>query len=121
EPGGSPEEICAGTISSDPSDLIDQLEEALPDDPELVDEVTTLIEDFQAAFGDLGPLGITVSEVDGAGYVSPLGTTADFGLTVLDALDRDEFETLIDDAEGLVEAAQDSSYAGSIDLPPIGG
>jgi hypothetical protein len=76
-----------------------------------------LVEDAQAAFDDLGPLGITVSEVDGAWYVSALGTVADNGLTVLDALDRDELEDLIDNLEELAQLAEDSSMIDDLDIP----
>lgn len=118
EDGGQPEELCGGSITADPGDVVAEIEDMLPDDPELADSVAALVEDFQAAFDDLGPLGITVSEVDGKWYVSALGTVADTGLTVLDALDRAEFETLIDDLEGLVAAVEDSSYGGEFPTFP---
>jgi hypothetical protein len=117
ESGAEPQEMCAGELSADPDDITSQLEELLPDDPELADAATTLAEDAQAAFDDLAPLGLTVSEVDGEWYVSVLGTAADTGLTVLDALDRDEFEGLIDDAEALLQAFENSSMGGGFEIP----
>jgi hypothetical protein len=115
--GGEPEEMCAGELSTDPGDIAAQLEDLLPDDPELADAVTTLAEDAQAALDDLGPVGITVSEVDGKWYVSALGSIADSGLSVLDALDRTELEDLIDDLEALGQAVQDSSMIDDLDIP----
>jgi hypothetical protein len=115
--GSEPEEMCAGELSTSPEDITAQLEELFPDDPELADAATALAEDAQAAFDDLGPLGITTSEVDGAWYVSVLGSAADSGLTVLDALDRDEFEGLIDDIEALAQAFEDSSMGGEFEIP----
>jgi hypothetical protein len=109
--------MCAGELSTDPGDITAQLEELFPDDPVLADAATTLAEDAQAAFDDLAQLGITVSEVDGEWYVSVLGTAADTGLTVLDALDREEFEGLIDDAEALVQAFENSTMGGDFEIP----
>lgn len=115
--GGDQMTQCADQLAGDPGDIAGQLEELLPDDPELVDQVTTTVEDAEDAFADVGPTGITVSKVDGKWYVSALGTVADSGLTVLDALDRQEFETLIDDVEALVSAFEDSSMGGEFEIP----
>jgi hypothetical protein len=115
--GSDPTTQCADELANDPSDISGQLEELLPDDPELVDQVTTTIEDVQDALADLGPTGLTVSKVDGKWYVSALGTVADSGLNVLDSLDRDEFETLIDDFQSLFDAFENSSMGGEIEIP----
>lgn len=119
---GDSDKFCLDELSGgDPTDIAAQIEQLLPDDPELADQVADSLENFRAAFDDLGPLGITVSKVDGKWYVSLLGTYADTGLTLLDALDRDEFESIIDDFESLYQAVQESSMGSGIDLPPLPG
>ncbi len=119
---GDSDEMCLDELDGgDPTDLAAQLEQLFPDDPELADEVAAAVENFRAAFDDAESLGITVSQVDGKWYVSPLGTVADTGLTLLDALDRDEFESILDDIEELYAAVQDSSMGSGIELPPLPG
>lgn len=117
ETGGEGQEMCAGSASADPDEVAEQIGELLPDDPELADDLVAFFEDVQAAFDDLGELGVTVSRVDGQWYVSALGTFADTGLAVLDALDRDEFENLIDQLEELARAANDSVILDDFELP----
>ena len=64
-------------------------------------EITELTTAFGEAFADYEQPGITVQEVDGQWFVSPIGSGFDQFLAVLRALDRDEIDRLIEgEAEG---------------------
>jgi hypothetical protein len=66
---------------------------------DLPDSVRKLIDDVRAAFDDFSSDGITVDQVDGKWYVSPIGTSFDLLLSGLEALDRQEIDTLVDDIQ----------------------
>ena len=67
------------------------------------EDVKALIETVQDAFSDMKPVGITVQQVNGKWFVSPIGTYADIVLAVLAALDKDELTDIID---GVKKAAE---------------
>jgi hypothetical protein len=60
------------------------------------DEARAMFEAFRAAFEDYDPAGITVHEVDGSWYVSPIRSWSDGLDSVLDALDRDELDRIVE-------------------------
>lgn len=64
-------------------------------------KLTTLIDDFKKAFDDLSVKGITMTQVGGKWFVSPIGTTLDVTVDVLKALDKTEIQTIIDDFKAL--------------------
>ncbi len=68
------------------------------------DDVQALIQTVQDAFDDMGPVGITVRQVDGKWFVSPVGTAADTLLAVLEAVDRGELTDMIDGAKKVFES-----------------
>jgi len=55
----------------------------------------------QSAFADMKPVGITVQQVGGQWYVSPVGTVADVVLDALAALDNQELTDIIEAAKKL--------------------
>ncbi len=59
-------------------------------------EITELTTAFEEVFADYEQPGITVNEVDGQWFVSPLGSGFDQFLALLRALDRDEIDRLTD-------------------------
>jgi len=65
-----------------------------------LDELSSTFED---AFDDYASPGITVQEVDGQWFVSPIGAGFDHLLALLGALDRDELDELVDATTALVE------------------
>jgi hypothetical protein len=81
------------------------------DDNEALRQLT---DDVASAFTELSLHGVVVDKVDGAWFVSPIGTGADTVLSILRALDRDEIETLIDDIQNVFD--QGFSMPG-IDVP----
>ncbi|MGE3587656.1 MAG: hypothetical protein AB7L17_08035, partial [Ilumatobacteraceae bacterium] len=78
---------------------LDQIADQLDLDPD--DPVRNLLDTLSAAFDDYDPSGISVHEVDGSWYVSPLATMFDAFNDVVDALDRAEITELIDAIEAL--------------------
>ena len=58
---------------------------------------------YEEVFADYSPPGITVQEVDGEWFVSPIGTGFDQFLAVLRALDREEIDRLVDTTTAFVE------------------
>jgi len=89
----------------------------LAEDSDLKAYITTV----QNAFKDMKPVGITVQQVDGQWYVSPVGTFADLVLNALAALDNQELTDIIDGAMKLSQSILtgglfgDTSLAGSSD------
>ncbi len=63
-------------------------------------DLTATIEEVLA---DYEPLGITVQQVDGQWFVSPLGSGFDQLLALLRALDRDELDRLVDVSTTFIE------------------
>jgi hypothetical protein len=60
------------------------------------ESVTELLAEFAAVFTDYNAPGITVQEVDGTWYVSPIGTGINQVLSLMRALDREKIDRLID-------------------------
>jgi hypothetical protein len=82
------------------TDLFDQI--GLADDGSF----QKYLEDLQEAFQDMTLDGITVNNVGGKWYVSPIGTFFDVIVAELRALDRGELETLIADVRALADSFQ---------------
>lgn len=80
------------------------------------EELTALGETVSEAFADMQGSGITMTEVDGQWYVSPLGTMSDTVLSVMQALDRSEIEDIGDAVSAAVNAFF-SDFSGSLDDP----
>lgn len=74
------------------------------------EDMQALIGAVQEAFDDLEPVGVTVQQVDGKWFVSPIGTYGDVFLSVLEALDKGELTDIIDAARKV----GDSLSAGAI-------
>ena len=68
------------------------------------EDVKELIETVQDAFSDMKPVGITVQQVNGKWFVSPVGTYADIVLAVLSALDKNELTDIIDGVKKVAES-----------------
>ena len=93
---------------------------------DLPDSVRTLIEDVRHAFEGFSSDGITVDKVDGQWFVSPIGTSFDFVVSGLEALDRHEIDTLVDDIqnaeqdamEEIDQATSDDTTDDSDSFPP---
>jgi hypothetical protein len=67
-------------------------------------ELQALIKTVQDAFADLQPIGLTVQQVDGQWFLSPIGTYADAFLAVLTALDKNELTDIIDGVRKVLES-----------------
>ena len=74
----------------------------IADSGELKAFITTVTE----AFADMKPVGITVQQVGGQWYVSPVGTIADAILAALAALDNQELTAIIDAGRSKLSAAR---------------
>ena len=74
-------------------------------------DVQSLIKTVRAAFADMKPVGLTVQNVNGKWYLSPVGTGADALLAVMAALDKGELTDIID---GVKKVAQSLSTSGGI-------
>lgn len=57
------------------------------------------VKTVQGAFKDIKPVGLTVQQVDGKWYLSPIGTSLDGMLAVMSALDKQELTDIIDGAK----------------------
>ncbi len=66
-------------------------------------DIGELTSAYEEVFADYSPPGITVQEVDGQWFVSPIGTGFDQFLAVLRALDREELDRLVDTTTSFVE------------------
>ena len=80
------------------------------DDPE---PVKNFIEAFTEAFADYEEPGITVVEVDGEWYVSPVATGTDHVLALFNAIDSAELRKLIDLGNDAAESFDDE---GTVDF-----
>jgi hypothetical protein len=97
--------VTSGDSTTDSCQLAGTIDEALgvlglEDNEDLKSLVTTV----QDAFADMKPLGITVQQVNGKWFVSPIGTYADILLTVMGALDKDELTAIIDGVRKVSES-----------------
>ncbi|MEP7202322.1 MAG: hypothetical protein ABI894_06925 [Ilumatobacteraceae bacterium] len=79
------------------------------------EDLKALVATVQAAFSDMKPVGITVQQVNGKWFVSPIGTYTDIVNAVLSALDKNELTDIID---GVKKAAESFTLA---DIMGIGG
>ncbi len=68
------------------------------------EDMQALIETLQEAFDDLQPVGVTVQQVDGKWFVSPIGTYADVYVSILEALDKGELTDIIDAARKVADS-----------------
>ncbi|HEY4332575.1 MAG TPA: hypothetical protein VGM78_08400 [Ilumatobacteraceae bacterium] len=73
--------------------------------------IKKLINDERNAFKDFQVHGVTVTQVGGKWYVSPIGTATNYLLAVLRAVDRDEIQTLINDGQAVVQSYEDALNA----------
>ena len=74
-------------------------------------DVQSLIKTVRAAFADMKPVGVTVQNVGGKWFVSPVGTGADAILAVMAALDKGELTDIID---GIKKVSQTLSVNGGL-------
>ena len=78
-------------------------------------DVKALIKTIEDAFADMKPVGITVQNVDGKWFVSPVGTFFDVVLAELDALDKTELTDIIDGVKKVSESLSTQGIFGSSD------
>jgi hypothetical protein len=107
---GETVDSCAGGNSVD--EMLKTL--GLSDNKDIQDFVKTV----QDAFADIQPVGITVQQVEGKWYLSPIGTSVDAMLAVMAALDKNELTAIIDGvkkivASGVLLQLDDQSASGS--------
>jgi hypothetical protein len=74
-------------------------------------DVQSLIKTVRDAFSDMKPVGVTVQNVGGKWFVSPVGTGADAILAVMTALDKGELTDIID---GIKKVSQTLSLNGGV-------
>ncbi len=91
--------------------------EEMFDDSEQIEDVLALLEE---TFADYENPGFIVKQVDGEWYVSPFATGSEQVLAVLRALDRDEIDTLIEQATTALEESGDELQDGLDTLSPDG-
>jgi hypothetical protein len=99
---GGGEEFNSCELDADPSTLKEMF-----DDPEPVQNLLTTLQD---ALADYENPGFIVKQVDGEWYLSPVATVSEQLLAVLRALDRDEIETIVEDASDAFEAGLDTEF-----------
>ena len=63
------------------------------------EDLKSFVKTVQDAFADMRPVGITVQQVNGKWFVSPVGSIADLFLAELSALDNGELTDIIDGAK----------------------
>ncbi|MEY2554787.1 MAG: hypothetical protein QOC57_2647 [Ilumatobacteraceae bacterium] len=76
-------------------------------------DASALITTIRDAFADMKPVGITVQNVGGKWYVSPIGTGADALLAVMAALDKGELTAIIDGVKKLSQSFSPGDIFGS--------
>ena len=81
------------------------------------EDVTALIQTVRDAFSDMKPVGITVQQVNGKWFVSPVGSYADLVLAVMSALDKDELTDIID---GIRKITESFTVSDIVDLGGVG-
>jgi hypothetical protein len=105
--------VTSGDSTSDSCQFASSIDEALGvlglGDNE---DLTSLITTTKDAFSDLGPVGITVQQVDGKWFVSPLGSFMDLLLAELAALDKNELTDIIDGVKKVSESLSTSDIFG---------
>ncbi len=74
-------------------------------------DIQSLIKTVRDAFADMKPVGLTVQNVGGKWYLSPVGTGADALLAVMAALDKSELTDIID---GIKKVSQSLAADGGI-------
>ncbi|MGZ4678898.1 MAG: hypothetical protein ACXVIH_02265 [Ilumatobacteraceae bacterium] len=74
-------------------------------------DIQSLIKTVRDAFADMKPVGLTVQNVGGKWYLSPVGTYADALLAVMSALDKSELTDIID---GIKKVSQSLAADGGI-------
>jgi hypothetical protein len=84
------------------------------------EDLKSLITTVQEAFSDMKPVGITVQNVDGKWFVSPVGTYYDILLATLAALDKDELTAIIDGVKKVSESLSTGEIFGMVDDSGIG-
>ena len=62
-------------------------------------DLKSFVKTVQDAFADMRPVGLTVQQVNGKWFVSPVGSIADLFLAELSALDNGELTDIIDGAK----------------------
>jgi hypothetical protein len=67
------------------------------------EDVKAYFKTVQDAFADLKPVGLTVQQVNGRWFLSPIGTTTDALNAVMSALDKNELTDIIDGASNLFD------------------
>ena len=83
------------------------------------EDVKSLVKTIQDAFSDMKPIGITVQNVDGKWYVSPIGTSLDILLAELTALDKNDLTAIIDGIKKVVASL--STDGGLLGGESVGG
>ena len=107
-------DTCAGDESVDGS-----LDSALGNlDLANTPELKKFVDDLRSSFGNFDMHGIVVDKVGGKWFVSPIGTTSEFFLSVLRALDRDEIDTLINDGGDAINSVFDGLFTDAVDTFP---
>jgi hypothetical protein len=100
---GGGENVNSCDLAGDTSTLDDMF-----DDPE---PVKTLLNTLQDAFSDYENPGIIVKQVNGQWYLSPFATVSEQLLAGLRALDREEIETISEDASDAFDSGFNSDAA----------
>ena len=98
-----------------------ELQEDLPTTDDLfgdTSEIAEITAELEEVFADYEQPGLTVQQVDGQWFVSPLGSGFDQVLALLRALDRDEVDRLIETTTRLVDefAGEFGDFTGLDDL-----
>ena len=75
-------------------------------------ELKKFVQDVRSAFSNFSMHGVVVDKVDGKWFVSPIGTSLTFFLSVLRALDRDEIDTLINDGGDALSSIFNGIFTG---------
>jgi hypothetical protein len=78
-------------------------------------DVQALVKTVQDAFADIKPVGITVRQVNGRWFLSPIGTMTDAMIAVMNALDKNELNDIIDGTKKVVDSfSTDGGIFGSV-------
>jgi hypothetical protein len=93
-------------VGADTDELLEEMYAEL-DDPE---PVKRFIEAFTETFADFEAPGISVTEVDGEWFVSPVATGTAYVLAVSGALDSEELRDLIDLGEEAIESLENDTF-----------
>jgi hypothetical protein len=85
------------------------------------EDLKSFVKTVQDAFAGMRPVGITVQNVDGKWFVSPVGSIADLVLAELSALDNHELTDIIDGAKKVAESVLTGGIFSAGSRIPIGG